>query len=370
LEPFYTHPEAFGKFYRIDCCLYLVAVALLWFDQPLLAGLVATFMVVGAGLQFGWYVELYDRFFPLKECTNISAVLEPRGEARQQLVFSGHHDSAQELSFLKGNQKLYGLKILLPDIFRMLAAVSAWIWLAVRLLGGGTPGFILPVKVLLGIGIYFVFTKFFLFSGQATPGAGDNLIASAMVVELARRFAAPEEAGKSTLEHTRLVFLSFDAEESGVRGSRAWVHEHQAVLNALPTTVLNIDSIYSLRDLQFMVSDLNSHVALSQELVETCIQLAGEAGYAAAPAKMVFGGGSTDAAEFARSGVRSVRATTMIAMPTSIVREGLVYHTMQDTVDAIEPAAVEACLAVAQGLALKMDGGSSLSSAGQDEMRV
>jgi hypothetical protein len=33
----------------------------------------------------------------------------------------------------------------------------------------------------------------------------------------------------------------------------------------------------------------------------------------------------------------------------------LVYHTLQDTVDAIEPAAVEACLAVAEELAFELD---------------
>ena len=64
-------------------------------------------------------------------------------------------------------------------------------------------------------------------------------------------------------------------------------------------------------------------------------------------------GGATDAAELTGAGVR---ATTLIAMSTRLVREGLVYHTMQDTVDAIEPAAVAACLAVAEGLAWEMDG--------------
>ena len=67
---------------------------------------------------------------------------------------------------------------------------------------------------------------------------------------------------------------------------------------------------------------------------------------------MVFGGGGTDAAELTRAGVR---ATTLVAMPTSLVREGLVYHTMQDTVDAIEPAAVEACLRIAHDLVLELD---------------
>jgi len=96
------------------------------------------------------------------------------------------------------------------------------------------------------------------------------------------------------LAQTRLIFASFDAEEAGLRGSRAYVRAHRAELAALPTCNLNIDSIYT--------------------------------------------------AEFTMAGVR---ATTMLAMPTGIVRDGLVYHTMRDTIDAVQPEAAAACLFVA-----------------------
>jgi len=47
------------------------------------------------------------------------------------------------------------------------------------------------------------------------------------------------------LAQTRLIFASFDAEEAGLRGSRAYVRAHRAELAALPTCNLNIDSIYT-----------------------------------------------------------------------------------------------------------------------------
>ena len=47
---------------------------------------------------------------------------------------------------------------------------------------------------------------------------------------------------KGALDGTRLLFVSFDAEESGLRGSRAWVKAHRADLQSLPTRALNIDS--------------------------------------------------------------------------------------------------------------------------------
>ena len=234
----------------------------------------------------------------------------------------------------------------------MMEFLVAWFWSGWQIVTGSPPGFILPAKVALVLGIYFVFTKFFLFTRNVSPGAGDNLIASSMLLELAEHFHDPARPGGSILEHIRLVFASFDAEESGLRGSRAWVSEHRAMLQALPTTTLNMDSIYRLEDLQFLVSDLNNHIKLDPALAEHCVRIANNLGYPARTVRMRFGGGATDAAELAKAGVS---ATTMIAMSTRLVRDGLVYHTMQDTVDAIEPGAVSACLAVAEKLALDLD---------------
>jgi aminopeptidase YwaD len=352
LEPFITRPAAFGRFYRIDAILYLSGLILLLFNQPLPAALLLTWMIVGAGLEFGYYREVYDWLYPQAECQNVSAALEPRGTPTRQLILSGHHDAAHELKFLRGGQKFYGLKILIPDSCRMLGCVTAWVWWGGLVASGSAPAFIGLAKILLVLGLLPVFSKFTLFTRNVSPGAGDNLIASTMLVELAEHLRDPQRSGFSTLEHTRLIFASFDAEESGLRGSRAWVKAHRAELCALPTSALNIDSIYKAKELQFLVSDLNSHVKLDQELAENCVRIAEELGYPAKTAVMRFGGGGTDAAELARA---RVRATTMLAMSTRLVRDGLVYHTLQDTVEAIEPEAVSACLAVAEALARKLD---------------
>jgi len=356
LEAFTTRPGAFTGFYRIDILLYCVGLVLLWLGQPLPAALLLVWMVFAAGLQFGYYVELYDRFYPRKTCYNVVAALEPQQPARRQVILSAHHDSAQELRFLKSSQKLYALKIVVPDFFRIMAGVFAIYWAAYRVfVSGAGPAAAPPVTpwmlgLLSTVGLYFVFTKFSLFSREAVPGAGDNLIASAMLLELARLFADPANPGHSTLRDTRLVLVSFDAEEAGLRGARAFVRAHRAELAALPTLNLNIDSIYKVEDLQFLTSDLNSHVRLDRALAEDCVQIACAGGYPARLAVMRFGGGGTDAAELARAGVRAI---TMIAMHAGIVRDGLVYHTMQDTVDSIEPRAVEACLHVAASWLLK-----------------
>jgi Zn-dependent M28 family amino/carboxypeptidase len=149
-----------------------------------------------------------------------------------------------------------------------------------------------------------------------------------------------------------VILLSSDAEEAGLRGARAFVRRHKAELRRLPTTLLNIDSVYRADRIQFLCSDLNGFVPLDRALADRCVEIAKSLGVAARTFRMYPGAGATDAAEFARAGVRS---TTLIALPTDIESADLVYHTPRDTVASIQPAAVEACLGVALGLAREID---------------
>jgi aminopeptidase YwaD len=354
LEPFLTHPGAFMNFYKINTVIFLCGLAGIYLNLAWLAVIAFTFILVGGFLEFGGYREFYDPLYPIKGCQNIIARLEPQGAVQQQLIISGHHDSAQILNLLHKHQKLYGLKIVVPDIIFFTALIFSWYWLFSSLLYGILPVFFISGKLFLTLGFFLILPKFFTADPHGTPGAGDNLVASIMLVELGRALVArePGQPGKSFLDHTRLILVSFDAEESGLRGSRAFVKRHRRQLQSVPTYMLNIDSIYNVKHLQFLTSDLNGSLPLSKELAEDCQALAGRVGLASRLTRMVFGGGSTDAAELTRAGVQ---ATTMLAMPTDLVRDGLVYHTVKDTVDAIEPEAVRACLEVAFRLVEKID---------------
>jgi aminopeptidase YwaD len=353
IEAFQTHPGAFMNFYKINTAIFLGGLASIYLNLAWLSAIFFTLILVGGFLEFGAYREFYDFLYPVKVCQNVTARLEPQGEVKQQLILSGHHDSAQILNLLRKNQKLYGLKIVVPDIVFFTALIFSWYWWISSQGYGVLPVFFLSGKLFLSLGFFLILPKFFTADPQGTPGAGDNLVASMMLVELARVLVnQPGQPGKSCLSHTRLILVSFDAEESGLRGSRAFVKKHCDELQSLPTYMLNIDSIYNVEHLQFLISDLNGSLPLSKELAEECRALAGSAGLTSRLTRMVFGGGSTDAAELTRVGVR---ATTMLAMPTALVRDGLVYHTVNDTVDAIEPEAVRACLEVACRLVDKLD---------------
>ena len=150
------------------------------------------------------------------------------------------------------------------------------------------------------------------------------------------------------------MVASFDAEEAGLRGSRAFCKKHSGELLRTKTYVLNIDTLYKVKDLNFLDNDLNTSVRLSHEMAQDCVDIAQSLGYPAKISGMPFGAGSTDAAEFAKIGVE---ATNMAGISFDISKfgEGLVYHTPNDLTKHIEPEIVEASLKIARDYILKKD---------------
>jgi hypothetical protein len=297
--------------------------------------------------QFAFYSRFPDFLFPRRECLNVSATVEPAGKAERELILGAHHDSAPLARiFSSPFARFYAIAVFLPYAFFWLELGL----LVARLLGAGGPG-LPPAWALaaLAAGSPFVLGYFLLVdTRRGSPGAGDNLVSSAILLGLARELSREG----SRLGSTRLRLVSFDGEEAGLRGSAAYFRAHAQELGALPCAMLNFDSIYALADLQALTSDVNGLQPLSSEMADELRACAAAEGYSMRPFAMLFGGGATDAAEAARAGIR---ACSIIAMPTAVVREGLVYHTPRDTPDRVEPEAVEACLRIALRFARKLD---------------
>jgi Zn-dependent M28 family amino/carboxypeptidase len=190
----------------------------------------------------------------------------------------------------------------------------------------------------------------FFTSKQISPGAGDNLIVPGMLVKLSELFYQKKKEGAG-LESTQLIFLCPDAEESGLRGAREYVKEHQQELKNIPTFNVNMDSIYRLQDIQFLESEINGLVQLDSNIRDECQSIAKELGYIIPSIKIPFGGGSTDAAEFTKLGIPSL---SIIGLDTKFSGD-VPYHTAFDTTDKIEPEAVLACMQIAESFILQKD---------------
>lgn len=350
VEDFTVHPKSFLKYIPALVVMYFIGAVLLYFGLPLTALIVYGLAIFMFYAQFVRYWELLDSYFPKATGYNVFGSIEPEGEVKQQVVISAHHDAAyvfQLLSYAPKYARLISIGILLlllGFLISLVATVLAFLhipfpwWVPIALMVGGI--FQLPL---------LVFT-----TRQVSPAAGDDMIAVAIAGETARLFHQAKKAGKNPLKHTRLIVASFDAEEAGLRGARAFCQKHGQQLLDTKTYVLNIDTLYKLEDLNFLYKDLNSTVKLSRAMAQDCVDIAGALGYRAVITAVPFGAGSTDAAEFGKLGVE---ATNMAGISFDIRKfdEDLVYHTPDDVTEYIQPELVEASLKIIRDYILKKD---------------
>lgn len=347
-EDFAVSPGAFLGFIKVMVVLYAASCLALPFAPWASAAALALGLLVLV-LEFFLYREFIDPFYPRKAGRNVTAVLEPRGEARRQVVVSGHHDSARVFHFYVDRPELYS--------FRLYGGMGAYVAFSfaaagLALLGAGRP--LLVGGSVLFAALFALVAPLWNFARkEGTPGAGDNLAASAAALELLRLFRERRDAGRG-LESTRLVFASFDAEEAGLRGARAWARARAAELAATPTWNYNMDCLYAAEDARFLSSDLNGSVRLSSRAAEACAEAARRRGVAAPVEPIAFLTGGTDAAELAK---RGARATTLIGMKWSNEARGASYHTPGDRVEAVSPAVLELAIGVGADFIERLDSG-------------
>ena len=347
-EKFQFSRDAFLYFIRYFSISYLGAFIcfIAGGDWIFLAVILTSFGCIMAVCEFVFYKEFIDPLFKKTDGYNISGTIEPSGEVQQSIVVSGHYDSPHVFRFLNKNQKLYKLRVIITTaLYILITAISLWTsyeWIA------HPSNFKINQELIyiLGFGLIFMFQYFFFVSWDVSPGAGDNLISAAIAIKLANHFST------LNLKHTRLVFLCPDAEESGLRGAREYVNLHRVTLQSIPTYNINMDSIYRLQDLRFLKSEINGTVPLDEKLGEKCTEIAKSLGYNIPSMYMPFGGGSTDAAEFAKAGIP---ALSIIGLDTTFNSGNVPYHTNFDTVDKIEPEAVLACMQITEQFIFEID---------------
>lgn len=344
IEDFEVHPGAFLGFIKVLVVAYGAAAASLAF-APLLSAILSTASMFILVFGFLLYREVLDPFFPRRQGHNVVGTLEPSGEVKQQVIVSGHHDSARIFNFYIDRPELYAKRI-----NGGIGSVAA-LWLAsiiVTLVSGlalGTPllGFdiLRAVVALVFLALLpLVLPLWHFASNEGTPGAGDNLVASTIALEILEEFATRRKEGRG-LVHTRLVLASFDAEEAGLRGARAFARRRKAEFASLPSYGYNMDCVYALSDLAMLESDLNGSVKLDREATGRLAALAKAEGLPSKTKPIAFLTGGTDAAELAKAGLR---ATSLIAMQWGNDARSSSYHTPRDTIDTVDPEAVEALI--------------------------
>ncbi|HQC30494.1 MAG TPA: M28 family peptidase [Acholeplasmataceae bacterium] len=282
--------------------------------------------------QFIRYLPVIDFLFPRGKCRNVYGVIEPKDEVKQQIIISGHHDSAPIFNFFVYQPKLYNLRVTGSIAFVVLSLVLS----AVNLFIDNEILHWVSVGV-IGLGALLVGQMWFFRSmRKATPGAGDNLASTQIAFQMAKYYYSLKGT-KNELKHTRIIFASFDAEEEGLRGARAFVKKHKEELLQTKTYLLNIECLYDENELFFLTSDINNSVKLSDNLADKLVDIASDLGVKTHKQPIAVLTGGTDAGEFGKIGVE---ATTIMGMPWTNDSRSAVYHTPKDTVDKVSKKAV------------------------------
>ena len=346
-ESFSFHPAAFTKIIRPLVILYVFAVAFIFLLLPAAALFCLLMALIVFSSQLIFYKKIFDPFFPEAQGFNIWGIVEPTQDVRQQVILCGHHDAAYVFHYMALSPRLYPFIVffgILPYVLGIGLCVAGIIM-------GGPP---LWIPFVMAVSFALVLPLWWFTTDVVSPGAGDNMIAVALTNEVTRILAESKKSGNNLLKHTRMVCLAVDAEESGLRGSMAYVARHAREMAKTKSYVLCCDTLYKADQLIFFRSDMNLTTDLSTSMANDLLSIARKRGYGARVARMPWGGGSTDAAAFARGGFE---ATSMLAFDLNVGKmpQDLVYHTSKDTTDAIEPAIVEQALNVTIDYLLKKD---------------
>lgn len=345
---------AFGLWIQYIAYIYLISLVLLLVGAPFLSLFTNIFFIYYVYREFIVYKPLFEKNIKDTDGINIHGIIEPEEEVKPTILFSSHHDSAPLLNKNRGD-KGYFINVELPIVLFGTSCVMSLVQIIVELLTkrlfhiGFPPITSLVIILLLLLATPIVYKIRNYYSQESSPGAGDNLISSSILIQLSRYFSWRKKR-KEGLKNTRLIFASFDAEEVGLRGSSVWFEKYEALLeNAVQ---LNFDCIYNSEELVFIDSDVNGMMPLSKELAQQCVKLANAMGYEAKNHPLPFFSGATDAA----SGYRAnIKACSLMAIDFESGIKNSYFHTKDDTVDKIDEKAVEKAIAIAIKLSKTID---------------
>ncbi len=354
VEEFTCAPRAYVRWFGVGCGLGLACIICLYlslFYYPaLLAGfafVIAVFVILILTFEFLLTTEFIDLVFKKAQSINVVGRILPTGDSKPKnlLIFSGHHDSALQSTWLRyikyGYYVVEGVLILTV----LLLMISASVHFMGVLVSGVPPAWNVVFFQFLSFTFYpasFIFGIFFSESGKnggKVPGATDNLSGCAIAVAIGRIL---KQHPNLLPGETEVRIITFGCEEAGMRGSRRYVTRHLGELKARNAICFNIDTI-SDDCITIYTSDSNGFCKHSQEIVQKMTQTAIAAGVPHRTAPFPFGGGGTDAFPFSKAGIRAVSINAM-KVPLQMVQ---FYHQKWDTHDKLNLEGVRNVLKIA-----------------------
>ena len=313
---------------------YMISLVVFWFSPPiaLMISLINTIVLVSDLMRND---GIADFLFPRQTSWNVTATLEPQGEVKSTLIFSGHIDSTHECTWWY-RYKQYGahMTIMAGLIIALFSLYLIWYVAAAYFIYDDMPPF--------SFWIYLIFVLlspitiiYFSFHGDVVvEGACDNLSGVVLAKNIVCSFADPAHRGKSTLLNTRLRFISFGAEEKGLRGSTAYIKGHLHHLREENANLINIDSIRLPDEVAILTGEMMSFVIFDKFLIDQTKKAFQAKSIPVKTGSLPMGG--TDAIPFQQ---KNIPALSIIGI--NMKKLDPTYHTRLDVIDNVDQKALD-----------------------------
>lgn len=320
---------------KLFCMAYYISLALVWISIPaaLIVALINSVLFFG---HFVTYLNWLDFLFPKKRSLNIIGTIEPKEEVRSTLIFSGHMDSTPEFIWWYW-LKDWGIRL---NVLSSLAFVLLPIPLIVLYFSGWSQWLQICYWFFMAL-IPATFSFFFIHGKTIVDGAQDNLSGVAVAESVTRAMS-----GK--LKHTRIKMISFGSEETGLKGSAAYVRSHLEELQAENAHLINLDGILERNELHLVERELSVFARHNEGLIAAIEKVFKDENLA--PKRGVIPVGATDGASFTKHGIP---ALSIVALPMDRLHP--TYHTRLDTIEHLSEATLNDVSVALQRFVLKWD---------------
>lgn len=292
------------------------------------------------------YTNMFDFLWPKKDSENFYTVQEPRsGKTDFTILLGAHYDSSWHWILQYKNPKTFIPK-LVYGLVGMIGIIVGGIILSVSL--DGFPSIItaivdgkitawyqwlavcFPVACLPGI---FSLHNFLSHDKSlASPGAMDNLTGIGLNMQIAKYFNEhPEELP----EGCKLINTGFGCEESGLKGSFAFVKKHKGDGLFNNCYAINVDSVSDYDYFEVVKGDPMQFAFYDEDMVNLAYSCLEDVGCIRKTGKIVNPIGGNDATPLHRAGVKAVTIAAQNPVPTNY------YHTCNDKSDRLDTKTFE-----------------------------
>ncbi len=333
VEEFQVAREALLSFICVCGVLSSIAMVFAFLGLHIVSIIFGVAALVCLFCEFLMYWEFYDCFFKKYTSHNAIGIRKAAGETKQRIILAGHVDSSHEWTFthLGGAPLLYAM-----SIWAIVGMFYIIINAVLHVFNVGSPEFLnilnyVQIAFIPGMIATFVYVN----RSITVEGANDNLTGTLAAVAIMKYL----HDNDIRFENTEVIAMGSGAEESGLRGAKAYTKRHLKELKEIPSIFIGLETFRDYDSMAIYKRDLTGTVSMDPQVCKL-LKKAGEEAGVDLPYSSVYMGAS-DAAAVQKLGVPAV---TLAAMDPGPPRY---YHTRGDTADNMDMKTIEKCLDIA-----------------------